>query len=234
MIEIYPPKNNIPTVVMLLGHQGENEARCVVFDLAAYAEEFGEGTWAVVYKRPGEDTPYPVAELEESAGYALWKLNNVDTGLAGEGRAEFRYYVDEVLVKSDVYRTLVLPSLGETGPAPDPLEDILDRMIEEREATEEAAESAKNSETAAESSKTTAQEAAASVSGSATAAAASAAAAGDAEAAAEEYAAAAASFSGGTIAITNMVDGTRYKMGFRADAEGLAVTLTEDSTEEGS
>lgn len=87
---------------------------------------------------------------------------------------------------------------------------------------------------AAKSYAETAQQAAASASGSATAASASAAAAGDAETAAEEYAAAAASFSGGTIAITNMVDGTRYKMGFRADTEGLAVTLTEDSTEEGS
>lgn len=119
-----------------IGHKGENKSRCVVFDLSSYKEEFGDGTWSVVFSRSKTETPYLVANTYELDNYAVWVLDSTDTDIASEGRCELRYKVNDVLVKTSVYATLVLPSLGDTGDAPSPSEDLINKMIEIRDETE--------------------------------------------------------------------------------------------------
>ena len=125
-----------------LGHRGENEARCVIFSLEKLRDEFGDGTWEVVCQRKGDEVPYLVSNTRELDDNAIWTLTNVDTDKVGEGRCELRYKVDDVLVKTDVYATLILPSLGDTGEAPSPSEDLINKMIEIKDETKAAASTA--------------------------------------------------------------------------------------------
>lgn len=167
-----------PANILFVGHQGENIARCVCFDLTDMRNEFGIGTWMVVFKRPNDTLPYQVQNTAEVDQYAVWGLDNTDTAKYGEGRCELRYYVDEVLCKTDVYAVRILPSLGATGDIPDPYEDLIEQINEAIEAGEIATEAASTATAAAESASgdaSTASTAAESAAQSATDAAASAA-----------------------------------------------------------
>lgn len=117
-----------PRMILKAGHQGENLARCICFPLTSLAEQYGEGTWTIVFRRPFESDPYVVANQEEVGEYAVWGLDATDTAVCGEGRVELRYYVDDTLCKTDVYAVSLLPSLGTTGDAPSPYEDIIDAV----------------------------------------------------------------------------------------------------------
>jgi hypothetical protein len=131
-----------PQIVLKGAHQGENLARCICFPIDRLKEQYGEGTWTIVFRRPFEADPYVVANQEEVGEYAVWGMDATDTAVAGEGRVELRYYVDDTLCKTDVYAVLILPSLGETGEAPSPYEDIIDTVAgyaaEARDAADEA------------------------------------------------------------------------------------------------
>ena len=118
----------MPQIVLKGAHQGENLARCVCIPIDGLKEQYGEGTWTIVFRRPFESDPYVVANQEEVGDYAVWGMDATDTAVAGEGRVELRYYVDDTLCKTDVYAVLILPSLGETGDAPSPYEDIIDTV----------------------------------------------------------------------------------------------------------
>lgn len=160
---------------LALGHKGENEARCVVFDLTDLRTVFGDGTWEIVCQRKGDDVPYLVTNTRELDDNAIWTLTDVDTDKVGEGRCELRYKVNDVLVKTDVYATLILPSLGDTGEAPSPSEDLINKMIEIKDEAKAAASTAATdaAEKAAEETSTALQKYADSASASATAAGAS-------------------------------------------------------------
>lgn len=131
-----------PQIVLKGAHQGENLARCICFPIDGLKEQYGEGTWTIVFRRPFESDPYVVANQEEVGEYAVWGMDATDTAVAGEGRVELRYYVDDTLCKTDVYAVLILPSLGTTGDAPSPYEDIIDTVAgyaaEARDAADEA------------------------------------------------------------------------------------------------
>lgn len=139
-----------PANILFVGHQGENIARCVCFDLTDMWNEFGIGTWAVVFKRPNETLPYLVQNTAEVEQYAVWGLDDTDTAKYGEGRCELRYYVDDVLCKTDVYAVRILPSLGVTGDIPDPYEDLLNNVHEDVQlAASSADRAAENADRAA-------------------------------------------------------------------------------------
>lgn len=128
--------------VIYAGYTGENLARCICFPLTEMQNEFGEGTWEVVFKRPNEVLPYVVQNTEEVENYAVWGLDNVDTAIAGEGKCELRYYVDEVLCKTVVFPIVIAQALGVTGDVPDPYEDLIEKINEAIEAGEIATEAA--------------------------------------------------------------------------------------------
>ena len=175
---------------LTLGHKGENEARCVVFDLTDLRTVFGDGTWEIVCQRKGDDVPYLVTNTRELDDNAIWTLTDVDTDKVGEGRCELRYKVNDVLVKTDVYATLILPSLGDTGEAPSPSEDLINKMIEIKDEAKAAASTAATdaAEKAAEETSAALQKYADSASASATAASASETAAKASETASKEAA----------------------------------------------
>lgn len=166
MIEI----KAVPGKLIMLGKQGENLARGVIFDVSGVRAEFGDGTFRLSAKRPGEAEAYP-ATVTETGDTVVWALTGADTQNAGRGQCELAYYAGETRLKTWTYDTAIAKSL--TGsPKTDPYDEFLDEVnrlaaeaaISQREAknSENAAknseENAKVSETAAKTSKDNAAE----------------------------------------------------------------------------
>lgn len=166
MIEI----KAVPGKLIMLGKQGENLAREVIFDVSGVRAEFGDGTFRLSAKRPGESDAYP-ATVTETGDTVVWALTGADTQNAGRGQCELAYYAGETRLKTWTYDTAIAKSL--TGsPKTDPYDEFLDEVnrlaaeaaISQREAknSENAAktseENAKASETAAKTSEDNAAE----------------------------------------------------------------------------
>lgn len=166
MIEI----TAVPGKVLMLGRQGENLARKVIFSVSGVRAEFGDGAFRLSARRAGESNVYPAA-VTENGDTVEWSLTAADTQNAGRGSCELAYYAGDVRLKTWVYDTAVAKSL--TGsPETDPYDEFLDEVnrlaaeaaISQREAknSENAAknseENAKTSENAAKTSENNAAE----------------------------------------------------------------------------
>lgn len=146
MIEI----KAVPGKLIMLGKQGENLAREVIFDVSGVRAEFGDGTFRLAAKRPGEADAYP-ATVTETGDTVVWALTGADTQNAGRGQCELAYYAGETRLKTWTYDTAIAKSL--TGsPKTDPYDEFLDEV--NRLAAEAAISQreAKNSESAAKNS----------------------------------------------------------------------------------
>lgn len=105
-----------------LGREGEEYAVRVEFDISSLVSVYGEGVAEVIYQRPGDRTPYPVA-VRQSGSMVLWDVTPIDTEMAGtNGKAELRYYAGETLVKSGTYPVVVS---GDVMTAPGDVPDAL-------------------------------------------------------------------------------------------------------------
>lgn len=115
-----------------IGRKGENLARVVDFSdiIAEIKKEYGDGGKIVVLiKRPNEDVPYPAAEVDDSDGLT-WTPTETDTAIAGRGRAEVDYYIDDVLVKSVLFSTYTNDSIGVSGDTPEPGYDYMKQLLD--------------------------------------------------------------------------------------------------------
>jgi hypothetical protein len=118
-----------PETVISLGYQGENLARCAVFDLSVFRSVYGEGSAQLLVIRPGEKEPYPVV-LEANGDKAKWVISNADTANAGSGKAEMRWYVGDTLAKTSIWKTTVQAALGEPSDnPPEPYENWMEEML---------------------------------------------------------------------------------------------------------
>ena len=139
-----------------LGRRGENQARKVVFDvLRKWREGYGEGVASLIVQRNGDAQPYPVTLTEED-GALVWLVSSADTAVAGEGAAELRYTVGDTIVKSQIYKTRVRETLGDSGETPPPVyQSWVDEVLQaaaEVQGTKEYADNAKVSADAAAAS----------------------------------------------------------------------------------
>ena len=150
MTQIYA--NNFTTLV--LGRRGENLVRNVVFDIRDMESLYGIGDVEVIYQRPGDAQPYPLA-VQRDGTLVTWEVTSTDTEKSdGPGKCELRYYVGEKLAKSKTWRTCVEPAMdtpSETTP-PEPEKGWVDKVLEAgtsaKEAAERAEEAAKKAESA--------------------------------------------------------------------------------------
>lgn len=140
MIQIYA--NNNTTIS--LGRQGENLARQVVFDLSDWLSGYGDGVAELIYQRPADKNPYPVAAIREG-GTLVWNVSGLDTAAASSlrnsGHCELRWYMGDVLVKSQMWRTWVEPAMdtpSDTAP-PDPEQGWVDQVLATGSAVQQAA-----------------------------------------------------------------------------------------------
>ena len=153
MFEIRLDEYKAPYNAVPIGHQGENLARCVIWDLTPCVSEFGDGTFAVKVTRPGGDT-YWALHTDRVLNNAMWVIDNVDTAEEGTGMVEFYFNAPDgtTLAKSDVFKTWCLPTLEYEGDPPDPYESMIDAVEGYAATASDAASSATASATAAAAS----------------------------------------------------------------------------------
>lgn len=114
-MEVFIAKHGRP---LLLGHEGENNARQIRFDVSEWETLYGPGVVQLIVQRTGEDTPYPVP-LSMDGSTAVWTVRNADTAVPGRGgKAELQYYVGATLAKSCIWSTVVIDALGEPNDTP--------------------------------------------------------------------------------------------------------------------
>ena len=140
-----------------IGVQGENKAREIKFDYSAWAEAYGDGSVMVTVDRAG--AAYEAANYEAADGICTWIPDSTDTAVDGFGMVELSYIADDVVAKTVVFKTITLPGIGE-GEAPEPYENILERIHEEVVAAEEAVDDVQESAARAEAAAEYAEEAA--------------------------------------------------------------------------
>lgn len=122
-----------------LGKQGENLARMVCFnEPEQWKTTFGEGKCELLHQRSEDSAPYPVI-LDIENDKICWKITNADTAMIGEGKCELHYVVDNVVVKSKIWTTTVLPSLGEVSEEPpEPQKAWVDQVLNAAQMVESA------------------------------------------------------------------------------------------------
>lgn len=114
MVDIYAH----PGESLAIGRRGENEARRVVFDLAAWRGDYGEGTVQLLHQRAGDESPYPCA-LTVEGDTAYWLIRAADVDKAGWGSVQLHYYVGDTLAKSAIWRTVTADALGDPSEPPE-------------------------------------------------------------------------------------------------------------------
>ena len=112
-----------------IGRQGEREARQIVFDLSWMAENFGDGTAALLHQRSQDGLPYQVDAVQDG-NTLTWTVTDTDTAFVGYGKAEIRWTVGDVLAKTVIYKTRVAESITGDVTVPDPYQSWYDAMVE--------------------------------------------------------------------------------------------------------
>lgn len=137
---------------LLIGRRGENEVTTVAFDFTEWQTEFGSGVVDLYVKRFGDDSAYPVV-LTIDGTVASWLVTETDTNVAGYGKAEYVYRVDEKIAKSAVFLFFVAEDIGQpASEPPDPYESWLEQLTALGAETEaHAQEAAQSASDAAES-----------------------------------------------------------------------------------
>lgn len=104
-----------------IGRVGENNAVRVIFPyVEKYRAWYGEGVFSLLNKRPGEEFAYPVT-IDSDDENAWWDISDVDSAIAGKGKAQLIYTVDDVVAKTQIYNTLVTESIDNSGEIPEPV-----------------------------------------------------------------------------------------------------------------
>ena len=146
---------------IIIGEVGENLAESCTIDYSAWVEEYGEGNLRIRAIREGDAEPYPVTNVTTENGVATWIFTDADTAIKGYGEIQILYYVEDVLVKSRVWRTYTHRSLSTSSEeVPDPYQDWLSEVERIGSQIEEDAESASDSATRAAGSASEAAESA--------------------------------------------------------------------------
>lgn len=101
-----------------IGHQGENKAVQVAFDLTPFQAAFQGGYPQLVVIRPGDQSGYPVA-LIVNGSQAIWIVSASDTEKSGHGQCELQWFVGDTLAKSDKYNFLIYSSIPGDAEPPD-------------------------------------------------------------------------------------------------------------------
>lgn len=157
MVTVKKITSPIADVCILLGKQGENEAREIVFDLSWLIETYGDGTAVLVHQRAKDAAPY-ICQTTQDGSELTWVVTNTDTAYDGWGQAELRWTVGSTLAKTLIYKTMVARSITAGEVIPDPYESWYEQMMAQ---IGDNAEYAQQAQQAAETATTAASTAAA-------------------------------------------------------------------------
>jgi len=156
-----------------IGHQGENGAVCVQINAADWPTLYGAGEFRLDHQRPSDPAGYP-CEVSFDGQVVSWIVTASDVAIAGYGKAELVYKVNDVVAKSITYSTIIEASVDGSGDPPEPWESWVDEVMDARDEAVEAASNAADSERNASASEQAASQSESNAHGSELAAAGSA------------------------------------------------------------
>lgn len=113
---------------LLLGRVGENRATRVLVDLKSILSQYPDAIASITVKQPGR-AEYP-AVVKQEGGILTWEITRTDIGdKAGSGQAQITIRdADGTVIKTAIACTRISESLGDaTAPAPDPVENWIDK-----------------------------------------------------------------------------------------------------------
>ena len=102
--------NAIVNEPIVIGKQGENKATDVIFDISGFIEFYGNGTAELWHKRNGDVNAY-LCNIIQNGDNVIWEIGCNDTANAGYGKCQLVYKVDDIIVKSILFTTVVGTSL---------------------------------------------------------------------------------------------------------------------------
>lgn len=110
-----------------LGRVGENKVAQLLIDTSDWAREFPGGRLALFIERP--DGRKYIAAVETSGGSWAYTLTSADLALAGRGRMQLQWMVDEQIARSKILDTVTMPSImASEGPPGYPEQGYLEQM----------------------------------------------------------------------------------------------------------
>ena len=152
---------------ILLGRMGENEATQVVFDVSDWLEEYPGAAIALINQVPHSSEEYPVVISAPEDGKVKWTVGGAELLVEGYGNCSLEAVVGNTVAKKHIWRTRILPGMGQPGEAPDPWDSWITefaRMTGEAqdavEDAEDAKDAAEDAQAAAETAQTAAERAA--------------------------------------------------------------------------
>lgn len=138
--------------VITIGRRGEGNVHEIHFDISDWVSLYGDGTVQLLHKRSQDQTPYPVNVSVDDRATVKWLISKADTAYAGSGRAEMRYYVDDMLKVSKTWETIVKETMigGYPEDPPEAEKSWVDKVLQAGTDAENAATRAANSEALAD------------------------------------------------------------------------------------
>ena len=121
---------------LCLGHQGENGARQITFNLADMISDYGAGTVTLLHMRGTDPAPYIIDEaaVTAAAPTVTWTISDTDTAAAGYGLMELRLAFTgtggESLAKSVLYGTVTYKALAGETEIPSAMQSWYDALID--------------------------------------------------------------------------------------------------------
>ena len=110
-----------------LGRVGENKVAQLLIDTSDWAREFPGGRLALFIERP--DGRKYIAAVENSGGSWAYTLTSADLAMAGRGRMQLQWMVDEQIARSKILDTVTMPSImASEGPPGYPEQGYLEQM----------------------------------------------------------------------------------------------------------
>lgn len=137
------PKQVVPDRrgLVEIGKIKENLVTEVAFDCADLGD--GSGAYAVVFQRPKDASPYPVAFRAEWPSI-VWVVQAADTTKAGTGKVEVRWFGDgDQVGKSKTYMVRITDGLPDPTEAPEAWEGFMGQVARNAQAAQTAAGEAK-------------------------------------------------------------------------------------------
>lgn len=112
--------NAIPGMTLRIGRRGENGVTEVLFSIAAWRAEYGEGSAQLLHLRPGDAAPYPcvLEPVEGTEDTVRWPITPTADAVVGTGKCELQYYVGNSMVKSSTWPVVVERALDDPDEDP--------------------------------------------------------------------------------------------------------------------
>ena len=131
--------------IIHIGRVGENLVTDVIFDISKWFGTASEGkiedlTGEIILYINKDSSTYVIDRTTGDLFYNLsnnqlitWKIKNSFLGVAGQGKCEIRYQVNEQVIFSEIYDFIVTRSLTTDVPVdpPDYLKNYIENLTEE-------------------------------------------------------------------------------------------------------